>query len=324
MKKEKKIVSIGVLILDMFPAQLGVNLVDVKEFLPMPGGACANVAVSVSKLGIKSSFIGKVGKDYFGEFLNKTLLNYHVNTNGLIFDNERRTTMNFHAKPSKDYIQYLFYRNPGADTNLKLEEVDMKEIETAQAIHFDSLCLTDDPSRSTIIEILKVAKRSRTLVSFDFNFREVLWASLGDAIDTVNSILTYVDIFKMNDTEYSLLCSDAPLENGLHQILKLGPKLCIVTMGKEGSFIGNENTSVTIKPYEVEVVDTIGCGDSFISAFLAYALKEDIDILNLKERDMRLCGLFADTAASLTATKQGAMPALPSYEETREIFSKRI
>src|SRR5659263_194005 len=137
MKKEKKIVSIGVLILDMFPAQLGVNLVDVKEFLPMPGGACANVAVSVSKLGIKSSFIGKVGKDYFGEFLNKTLLNYHVNTNGLIFDNERRTTMNFHAKPSKDYIQYLFYRNPGADTNLKLEEVDMKEIETAQAIHFD-------------------------------------------------------------------------------------------------------------------------------------------------------------------------------------------
>jgi fructokinase len=323
MNKENKIISLGVIILDMFPCQLGVDLSSVKEFRPMPGGACANVAVSVSKFGIKSNFVGKVGDDYFGRFLCDSLEEYDVNTKGLVFDKERRTTMNFHAKPDANSIQYLFYRNPGADTNLKTSDVDFDEIKTAKVLHFDSLCLTDNPTHDTIIEIIKVAKKNNTIVSFDVNYRDVLWESSEVFIKKVNSIFSYVDILKLNETEYELFFGEQELSYGKKLMLSFGPKLLIVTKGKDGSFIGNKNSSVAISPNEVEVVDTIGCGDSYISAFLAYTLKENINILNLSKDEMKRCGLFADTAASLTATKQGAMPALPSYKEVEKIFLQR-
>ena len=322
--KENQIVSIGVIIMDMFPAQLGVNLVDVKEFRPMPGGACANVAVGIAKFGVKSAFIGKVGNDYFGRYLGNVLKGYQVDVSGLVYDDTRRTTMNFHAKPCKNEIQYLFYRTPGADTNLSVDEVDYEKIKCSRAIHFDSLCLTDEPTRGTVMEIIRIAKENGVLVSFDFNYRDVLWKSSMEAVDCIKSVLKDVDIFKMNDAEYGLLYGSTDIENGTKEIMKLGPQLCIVTRGKNGSYIAYMDKSVSIPVLEVPVVDTIGCGDSFISSFLAFMIKNEIDFESISRETLEKCGIFADTAASLTAAREGAMPALPEYDEVEKIYQGRI
>lgn len=323
MKSKPSIVSFGTIIMDMFPSQKGMHLAEVKEYRPMPGGACANVAAAVSKFGVKSIFIGKTGKDYFGESLEHTLRGYGVDTSGMVFDKDYRTTMNFHAKPDGDIIEYLFYRNPGADMNLKTEEVRFDLLEMGEVLHFDSLCLTAEPLRGTTMKVLEAARKRKMVISFDFNYRDIIWGSPCQAVKEVKRILPFVDVFKMNEPEYELMCGQEAAIGGLKGILESGPKVCIITKGKEGSILYNRSSSIKISAMPVEVVDPIGCGDAFISAFLCFIVKEGLSVGEVSEKELYEAGLFADTAASLTATKEGAMPAIPPYEKVMIEFLKR-
>ena len=318
------IACIGVVIMDMFPAQLGVDFNEVKAFNPMAGGASANVAVCAARLGNESKFIGKVGNDYFGKYLADTLKSNGVNIKGLCFDNERRTTMNFHAKPTPDTIQYLFYRNPGADTNLKWEDIDKQSLFQSSVMHFDSLCFTDDPIRATMFKIIETAREQNILISFDVNYRDVLWADEHQAIETVNEILPLVDIVKMNETEFSMICPGQSIKDGMEKLLTQGPKLNIITFGKKGSCIANSLHKVDIPILDIPVIDTIGCGDAFIGAFLSKFLLLDLKPEMANADDLFICGLYADTAASLTATLPGALGALPNHEQVEKEFLKRL
>jgi len=315
---------IGVIIMDMFPAQLGVDFNEVKAFNPMAGGSCANVAVCTTRLGIESRIIGKVGNDYFGKHLADVLKKNGVDISGLFYDNERRTTVNFHAKPTPDTIQYLFYRNPGADTNLKWEEIDKKSLLNSAVIHFDSLCFTDDPTRTTMFKIIEAAKEHKILLSFDVNHRGVLWNDEHKALDAICKVLPLVDIVKMNENEFSMICPGLSIEEGTKNLLTMGIKLVIVTFGEKGSYIANSLNSVHIPVFDVPVVDTIGCGDAFIGAFLAKLLLSNLKPERAGKDELSVCGLYADTAASLTATKQGALGALPDYEQVEKEFLKRL
>jgi fructokinase len=315
-----EIVSFGVMILDMFPVQLGVDIAHVKEFRPMPGGSCANVAVAAAKLGIKSSFVGKVGNDCFGKMLLEKLNHYGVNTEQLVQDDEFRTTMNFHAKPQPEEIEYLFYRNPGADANLKLKDIDMTKIKKAGFFHFDSLCLTVEPIKNTTMEVLKILKDSDICISFDFNYRSILWESPDLAIEAINEVLPYIDIFKMNEAEYELLCKNTVMKTGLRKIIEGNPSICIVTKGHKGSLIMNATYSVETSAKKVEVVDTIGCGDAFIAGFLSGLCIHEINYNKISLEQLEWLALFADATAALNATKKGAMPALPTLEEVLKLI----
>jgi fructokinase len=317
------IACVGVIIMDMFPAQLGVDFLEVKAFHPMAGGACANVAVCAARLGNESKFFGKVGNDYFGKYLADTLKTNGVDIAGLCYDNERRTTMNFHAKPEPDTVQYLFYRNPGADTNLKREDIDMQNLLRSAVIHFDSLCFTDDPIRATMFELLETAGENNVLLSFDVNYRNVLWTDESKAVETVKEILPLVDIVKMNENEFSMIFPGLSIEDGTEELLAMGVKLIIVTFGGNGSHVANGKNSVNIPVLDVPVVDTIGCGDAFIGAFLSKLISQNIRPEAASADDLLLCGLYADTAASLTASRPGALGALPDYEQVRKEFTKR-
>jgi len=118
------IVCLGELLIDMFPAELGRSLVDVSAFRPKPGGAPANVAVAATRLGAQSAFIGKVGEDLFGHFLADVLAQEGVETRGMRFDDEARTTMAIIAMPNENTAEFVFYRNPGADMRLRVDELD--------------------------------------------------------------------------------------------------------------------------------------------------------------------------------------------------------
>ncbi|MCL2834835.1 MAG: carbohydrate kinase [Treponema sp.] len=308
----------------MFPGQLGVDFSEVKTFNPMAGGACANVAVCAARLGIESKFIGKVGNDYFGKYLADTLKKNRVNIAGLCYDNERRTTMNFHAKPAPNIIQYLFYRNPGADTNLKWEDINEQDLLRSAVIHFDSLCFTDDPTRSTMFRIIEKAREHNILLSFDVNYRNVLWAGERQAVEVINKILPLVDIVKMNETEFSMICPGLTMDEGAEKLLATGPKIVIITLGEKGSYLINRKNKVNIPVLDVPVVDPIGCGDAYIGAFLTKLLTQSIKPETLSNDELFLCGLYADTAASLTATKPGTIGALPEYEQVEKEFAKRL
>jgi fructokinase len=310
--------------MDMFPGQAGPNLAGTKSFRPMPGGACANVAVCAARLGTRSAFIGKVGRDAFGQLLADTLKGNGVDITGLSFDSTRRTTLNFHAKPASGGTEYLFYRNPGADANLQLEDVDPAILARAAFLHFDSLSLTDEPARSTIFALLSLARQCGTIVSFDFNYRPDLWAGAKAALHAVRSILHLVDIIKLNEDECAMLLPDAGQEESSAWILEQGPDLVAITRGAGGSLIIGRAGQARIPALAVPVKDTIGCGDAFIAAFLTCAGRQGFEPRQMDEQALWSCGLYADTAASLAATKLGAMEALPRRADVDYTYRKRM
>jgi fructokinase len=253
--------------------------------------------------------------------LARTFEENGVDTKLLLYDSKRRTTLNFHAKLATGEIEYLFYRNPGADTNIKPSELDFACFSSATTVHFDSLCLTDEPLKSTVISLIKELP---AIISYDFNYRPTLWENAADALEATKTVLPLIDIIKLNEEELALLAGGKGISEGCRDLLEKGPSLCIITLGGKGCYAATQKYSVKLPAMEVKVADTIGCGDAFIGSFLTYMAQNGIDPTNIGKEELYKCMLFANTAAALTAKRHGAMGALPSKDEVDKHFTERM
>lgn len=319
----KQIVCIGVAILDMFPSEYGIKLVDVPYFKPAPGGAPANVAVAAAKLGAKSAFIGKVGDDIFGHHLAEVFAKEGVNIQGMRYDKLACTTMNIHAKPDERTIEYMFYRKPGADTRLGVDELDIEILKNADVLHFDSLNLTDEPTRSATFKAIEIARENGALISFDVNYREPVWPSKELAIQEIKAMIPQADIVKLNEDEIVLLFGDEKLEMVAEQILSGKPQICLFSLGAKGSFVYSKIGSSYAPALKVEVVDTIGCGDAFTAGFLTKLLNiwNEKQAYNLFDLEQSL--VYANAVGAFTAQKKGVIPALPSLKDINDFISTK-
>ena len=313
------IVTLGEMLIDMFPGQLGLNLIKVPAFHPKPGGAPANVAVAAARLGKKSAFIGKVGDDAFGQFLVDTLAEEGVETRGMRLDQTARTTMAFIAMPDEHTAEFLFYRNPGADMLLRSDELDQALLRQTRAFHFGSISLIDEPSRSATIEATRIARDADALISFDVNYRPSLWPTADDPAAVIKEMLPEVDLVKVNENELDFLTGSKALNSGSRTLLDCGPALCVVTLGADGSYFNTAAGDGRIPPFPVKTVDSVGCGDAFTAGLLSRLVstakwREQLIPVRLSEI-LR----YANAVGALTAQKQGVIPALPTAYEV-EIF----
>jgi fructokinase len=313
------IVCLGELLIDMFPAEIGRKLAEVTAFRPKPGGAPANVAVAVARLGRQSAFIGKVGDDAFGHHLAGVLRGEGVNVQGMRYDAEARTGMAFIAMPDVNSYDILFYRNPGADMRLRAEELDRELLQETRALHFGSLSLIQEPSRGATLEALKIARQAGALISFDVNYRPDLW-SRARARERVMATLPHVNLLKVNETELALLTGSEEVEAAA-SLLAHGPELCVVTLGPGGSFFQVAGGGEFIPAFEVETVDATGCGDAFIAGLLCQLVLGDDWREHLTLERMREVLRYASAVGALTALTQGVIPALPTAERVDEFFS---
>jgi fructokinase len=317
------LVCMGVLIMDMFPLEKGKHIAEVSAYKPTPGGAPANVAVAAKRLGLTCAFIGKVGNDYFGHHLAKVLQNEGIDITGIRYDEFARTTLNFHAKPEENVIEYLFYRNPGADYRLSSEELDLELIKNSKVLHFDSLCLTHEPSKTTTYQAVETARQAGVMVSFDVNYREPVWESMDQFLTNVFTMIKYSDVIKLNEFEVELLYPKMTIETACQKILENGPKLCLVTLGENGSFFMTQEGGKKVSVLDVEVIEPIGCGDAFIGGLLTQIIKNKIDLNHLSMNQLEEFVKYADTVASLTATKYGTIPAMPYLSEVEKFHRGR-
>lgn len=330
MEKEFGIVTLGELLIDMFPGKIGPRIGEVESFTPKPGGAPANVAVAASRMGIKSAFIGKVGEDLFGSYLEKVLVRENVDTRGLRFDPVARTTMAIIAMPDKNSAEFVFYRNPGADQCLRIEELDLDLLLSTRCLHFGSVSLTDEPVRSATFEAAKIARQAGALVSYDVNYRPSLWQDPDDALSQIQQMLKEVNLVKVNEEEAALLTGLDHLdpmdlvqvEKAALELLKKGPELVVVTFGSEGSYFQIREGGAYIPPFQVDTVDAVGCGDAFIAGLLTRLVERndwraELSVDGLKE-DLR----FANAVGAITSLKRGAIPALPTKDEVEEFLAK--
>ena len=325
------IVCLGELLVDMFPAEIGRSLVEVSAFRPKPGGAPANVAVAAARLGAQSAFIGKVGDDAFGHHLADVLRQEGVDVCGMRFDDQARTTMNIMAQPDANSYVCLFYRNPGADTLLRPDELDRPLLQATRAFHFGSLSLTDEPSRSATLEAVRIAHEAGALVSFDVNYRPTLWNSPTEAYERVMAVVPDVSLLKVNETELELLAGSEDLDAASQALLQQGPDLVVVTLGPSGSFFRVAEGGEHVPAFKVQTVDATGCGDAFVAALLCQ-LVCSLPFAGggpgrgwrdqLSPARMREILRYANAVGALTALTQGVIPALPTAAQVDQFLER--
>lgn len=318
------IVTLGEILIDMFPAEVGRPLTQVTAFHPKPGGAPANVAVAAHRLGADTAFMGKVGDDIFGHQLIDVLRQAGVETCGMRIDDEARTTMAIIAMPNENTAEFVFYRNPGADLQLRVDELETDLLKNTRALHIGSLSLVDEPARTATHTAVSTAKENGAFISFDVNYRPSLWRSPDEALTQIEAMIPRVDLVKVNEVELALL-QGGELETvvAIQNILAQGPTLCVLTRGPDGSYAQTAVTTVAVPSFPVKTVDATGCGDAFISALL-FQLTQTTDWREQLTADKLKKALrFANAVGALTAQTQGVIPALPTAVQVEAFLAEQ-
>ncbi|MCD6506432.1 carbohydrate kinase [Candidatus Poribacteria bacterium] len=323
MSSNFKAISIGELLIDFVSTTIDVPLGECPGFHKAPGGAPANVAVGLAKLGAKAGFIGKVGDDPFGRFLRKTLVENGVEVEGLIFDDYARTTLAFVANRSDGRKEIIFYRNPGADIRLRPEEIDEGYVASADLLHFGSVSLSHSPSREATIRAVEIARDSGAMISYDPNLRLALWDRAEDARQWIWELMPMADVAKLAEEEWEFITGTDDLESGSRRILEMGVKLVVVTRGERGCYFNNGKVQGYLDGFKVDVVDPLGAGDGFVAAMLYAIMERDLGsrLDDLDEDDLREVMAFANAAGALATQQVGVIPSLPTKREI-EAFLK--
>lgn len=284
-------------------------------FAQNPGGAPANVAVAASRLGLRTAFLGKAGRDMHGEFLRSVLQRENVETRGMILDEEYFTTLAFVNISESGERTFSFARKPGADTKIQKEEIDVDILDHTNIFHVGSLSLTNLPARDTTFYAVKRARQKGSIISYDPNYRASLWKSESDAIRHMRSLIPYTDVMKISDEETMLLTDQKDPEAAAKELYAQGVKVVAVTLGSKGAFLYCKEGGCTIPGFKSRVVDTNGAGDSFWGGFL-YKIStggkrlEELSLSELKEY-----ARFGNAVASICVERKGAIPAMPNLRQ---------
>ena len=322
--KKYDVVALGEVLIDFTFA--GKNADGKNLYEENPGGAPANCAAAVAKLGGSAAFIGMTGRDSFGEDIRAALKEINVDTAGIAYTEKQHTTLAFVSLNEKGERSFSFCRKPGADTQLSVEDLNKDILESAKFLQIGSLSLTDQPSKSAEEEAIKIVKAAGGFISYDPNYRKNLWGNRSDAIDIMKSIFPFADMVKVSDEELVLLYGKGvSYEYGANEIHKAGVKLVLVTLGSKGVYYsaktGNFAATGIMGVPDVKVADTTGAGDSFTGGLL-YALSRHSDIFDFTKESLESDIKFANAVASLCVTKRGAIPALPTLKEVQDFMSK--
>ena len=296
----QKIWVLGDAVVDLIPD--GEN-----HYLRCAGGAPANVAVGIARLGGESAFIGRVGKDPLGEFMLQTLQQENVQTSHMILDPQQHTSTVVVGLDNGER-SFTFMVNPSADQFLQV--ADLPNFQVNEWLHCCSIALINNPSRETTFEAIRRIKAAGGCFSFDPNLRESLWSSFDDMKQTVMQAVALADVLKFSEEELTLLTDTQTLDDAFEKITALYPeKLIIVTLGKDGARYHLAGKQDVVAGKALKPVDTTGAGDAFVGGLLAglsqHSDWKEISVLEQILRQANACGALATTA-------KGAMSALPN------------
>jgi fructokinase len=290
-----------------------------------PGGAPCNVLAMLNKLGHKTAFIGKVGKDMFGDQLETALKEVGIATDGLIKDESVHTTLAFVHTYADGDRDFSFYRKPGADMMLSETEVDPELIAQSRIFHFGTLSMTDEVCRQATKKALDIAAASGDVITFDPNLREPLWDSLDEAKAQVAYGMSRCHMLKISDNEIRWFTGKEDFDEGVACIRRQFPEisLILVTLGKDGSLGFSRSHRAFVKGFERDdTIETTGAGDTFCGSVIHYLLEKGLDedgIRDLKEEELEEMLTFANAAASIITTRKGALRVMPEKAEIKAL-----
>lgn len=281
-----------------------------------PGGAPANFLAAVAKFGGKAAMIGKVGSDAFGKLLLGTLEAAGIGTQGMIADDSVFTTLAFVTLDETGDREFSFARKPGADTQIRFEDINLSVIDQAKVLHFGTLSLTDEPARSATYQTVAYAKRAGKLITYDPNLRKPLWKDLEEAKKQMLWGLGLADVVKISDEEVEFLFGLSPEAGAAHILDNYGVKLVFVTCGPDGCHFSNGKASGHVPGLSgLKVADTTGAGDIFGGSAVWKLLQTGKTPEALTEEELADVTAFACTSAGLSTTKAGGISSVPSLDD---------
>ena len=308
-------ICLGELLIDFVPTVTGTSLIEAPAFKKAPGGAPANVAVGLARLGTPSAFMGKVGDDPFGLFLASTLTEAGVDVGPLRFSSDARTALAFVSLRADGEREFMFYRHPSADMLFTPEEVDAEAIRRAKLLHYGTISLIGEPSRSATLHAIDLAREAGCLISCDPNLRLALWPDRTAARDGLLLGIAKAQVVKLSDEELRFLTGSDDPAAAREQLWHDGLDLMVVTLGSAGCVYFTPDADGVVVGFVVEAIDATGAGDGFVAGLL-HGLLANRGVTEDEARLRELCR-FANAVGALTTLERGAIPALPPLERVR-------
>ena len=316
--KQFDVTALGELLIDFTEnglSQQGNYLLEAN-----PGGAVCNVLAMLTRLGKKTAYIGKVGDDFLGRHLKEVVETVGIDTRNLLLDPQVHTTLAFvHTYPDGDR-DFSFYRNPGADMNLRAEEVNEELIAQSRVFHFGSLSMTHPDVREATKKALRIAKDNGCLITYDPNLRPPLWNTLEEAKEQIAFGMTQCDILKISDNEIQWFTGEEDFDAGIRVLQETYHiPLILLSLGREGSRAYYRGMKVESAPFlQKNTIETTGAGDTFCACVINYVLEHGLE--DLQEEDLKQMLRYANAAASLITTRKGALRVMPLPEEVERLL----
>ena len=315
------VICLGELLIDFVPTVTGTTLIEAPAFKKAPGGAPANVAVGLARLGTSSAFMGKVGDDPFGQFLARTLADAGVDIGPLRFTDQARTALAFVSLRADGEREFMFYRHPSADMLFTPDEVDRSALGAAKALHYGSISLIGEPSRSATLHAIATARAAGCLISCDPNLRLALWPDPAAARDGLRLAMAEAQVVKISDEELRFLTGSDDPSAARRELWHDRLELMVVTLGAAGCVYFTPDHDGVVVGLSVQAVDATGAGDGFVAGLL-HGLVADRAAARDPQHLREICRL-ACAVGALTTTERGAIPALPTLERVRHFLDER-
>ena len=321
----KRVISIGEALIDFIPNQKGCELKNVLGFERVAGGAPANVSAVVAKLGGKSNFISKLGKDAFGNHIIEVLKEANVNVDYVLRSDKANTGLAFVSLKEDGNRDFSFYRNPSADMLLEESEVKKEWFEDCLSMHFCSVDLIECPMKYAHKKAIEFALENKSIISFDPNVRLPLWDSEDACRDAIMEFLPLAHVVKISDEELEFVTGYDNMDEAKEVLFKGNVNMVLFTKGKDGAEAYTKDRVVKIPGNIVDVVDTTGAGDSFIGSFLFKLLEDDVNMEQLNsisDEKLREYLTFANAYAAYSTTKKGAIGSYATLDEIIKYMDK--
>lgn len=304
-----KILCPGEALIDFVATEGLGNLEASKDFVKKAGGAPANAAGAMAKLGVDAYFMGAVGTDPFGDFLKNTMESYNINTKYLYQIAYKPTTLAFVSLTENGERDFKF--NRGADVELQIN--DTEDLAQFDCFHFASAtAFMGGELEKTYDQLLDFATSNNKLVTFDANYRDALFGSNQTKfISKCKEYIAKSDIVKLSDEEASLISGENDIVKAGEQLQLLSGKYLLITLGADGTYLFSKQGMEHITTEKVEMVDSTGAGDAFIGTVVALAVKED----NLSLERMKDIVAIANKVGAITTQNYGALESIPSLDE---------
>lgn len=307
--------AVGEMVIDFIPGS------EEASYIRKAGGAPANVAIAAAKNGLTAAMCCKVGDDNFGHFLMDTLAKYNVEAICKDLCKDAVTTMAFVTLAANGERVFTFARKPGADMMLEEQDVKESDINNSAIVHAGSCSLSAQPEKDATIKAMRLAHENNKLVSFDINYRNIMWNDDVDAcVKAVKSVLKYVDLLKLSGEEIDMMGGESNLR-ALMEVYKIS--VIVETLGKDGAKAFFNNDILQVPGFRVHAVDATGCGDAFWGAFLSKLRLDGVNkISDLSDDIIKSAMTYGNVSGCICVQSKGAIESIPTRKQIEEFIRK--